>query len=48
MKASTELDNIVGFGDNKLIIPSGSSLFRWPRASRGADFFSARRHSRRG
>jgi hypothetical protein len=33
------LDSIVKSGDNELIIPSGSSLFRWSRVLRGADFF---------
>lgn len=40
MKSSTELDSTVGFGDNRTIIPSGSSLFRWPRASWGAGLLS--------
>jgi len=35
-KARFLLDSIVGVGDNECVIPSGSSLFRWPRASRGA------------
>lgn len=40
------IDSTVKSGNNELIIPSGSSLFRWSCVLRGADLFHRRKACR--